>query len=55
MLGAIIGDTIGSIYEFNNIHTRVFPLFSKSSTFTDDSIMSMAVAEWMGGYGARFD
>ncbi len=47
MLGAIIGDTIGSIYEFNNIHTRVFPLFGKSSTFTDDSIMSMAVAEWL--------
>ena len=47
MLGAIIGDTIGSIYEFNNIHTKVFPLFSKTSTFTDDSIMSMAVAEWL--------
>ena len=47
MLGAIIGDTIGSIYEFNNIHTKVFPLFSKSSTFTDDSIMSMAVAKWL--------
>ena len=47
MLGAIIGDTIGSIYEFNNIHTKVFPLFGKSSTFTDDSIMSMAVAKWL--------
>ena len=47
MLGAIIGDTVGSIYEFNNIHTREFPLFSKSSTFTDDSIMTMAVAKWL--------
>lgn len=45
MLGAIIGDTVGSIYEFNNIHMKDFPLFSKFSTFTDDSIMSMAVAK----------
>ena len=47
MLGAIIGDVVGSIYEFNNIHTKDFPLFSPTSTFTDDSIMSMAVAEWL--------
>ena len=47
MLGAIIGDVVGSIYEFNNIHTKDFPLFSPASTFTDDSIMSMAVAEWL--------
>ena len=47
MLGAIIGDTIGSIYEFNNIHTTDFPLFSPTSTFTDDSIMTMVVAEWL--------
>lgn len=47
MLGALIGDTVGSIYEFNNIHTTDFPLFSPSSTFTDDSIMTMAVAEWL--------
>ena len=47
MLGAIIGDTIGSIYEFNNIHTKEFQLFKKSSTFTDDSIMTMAVAHWL--------
>ncbi len=47
MLGAIIGDVVGSIYEFNNIHTTEFPLFSPNSTFTDDSIMTMAVAEWL--------
>ena len=47
MLGALIGDTVSSIYEFNNIHTKEFPLFSPTSTFTDDSIMSMAVAEWL--------
>ena len=40
MLGAIIGDTVGSIYEFDNIKTTDFPLFSGRSEFTDDSVMS---------------
>ena len=48
MLGAIIGDTVGSIYEFNNIKTTDFPLFSKRSEFTDDSIMSVAVPVSLG-------
>ena len=47
MLGAIIGDTVGSVYEFNNIKIIDFPLFSKKSDYTDDSIMTMAVAEWL--------
>ena len=47
MLGAIIGDTVGSVYEFNNIKTTQFPLFSSRSNYTDDSIMTMAVAEWL--------
>ena len=47
MLGAIIGDTVGSIYEFDNIKTTDFPLFSERSEFTDDSIMSFAVADWL--------
>lgn len=47
MLGAIIGDTIGSVYEFNNIKTTDFPLFTKDSMFTDDSLMSIAVAMWL--------
>lgn len=47
MLGAIIGDTVGSIYEFDNIKTTDFPLFSERSEFTDDSIMSFAVANWL--------
>lgn len=42
MLGAIIGDTIGSIYEFNNIKTTEFPLFSEGSGPTDDSFLSIA-------------
>ena len=47
MLGAIIGDTVGSIYEFCNIKSTQFPLFSAHSEPTDDSIMTMAVAEWL--------
>ena len=45
MLGAIIGDVVGSIYEFNNIRTKDFPLFSEKSQATDDSIMSLAVLD----------
>ena len=47
MLGAIIGDTVGSVYEFNNIKTTDFPFFSPGSNYTDDSVMTMAVAEWL--------
>jgi ADP-ribosylglycohydrolase len=47
MLGAIIGDTVGSIYEFNNIKTTDFPLFSDDCRYTDDSIMTVAVADWL--------
>jgi ADP-ribosylglycohydrolase len=43
MLGAIIGDIVGSIYAFNNIKTKYFPLFSKGSTFTDDTVLTIAV------------
>ena len=45
MLGAIIGDIAGSIYEFDNIKTKNFPLFSPACCFTDDTVMSVAVAE----------
>ena len=45
ILGAIVGDTIGSCYEFNNVKTTEFPLFTKRTTFTDDTVMTLAVAE----------
>lgn len=45
MLGAITGDIIGSLYEFNNIKNMDFPLFSSNSMYTDDTIMTLAVAE----------
>ena len=44
MYGAIIGDTVGSVYEFDNVKTKDFPLFSEYSSFTDDSVMTVAVA-----------
>ena len=45
MYGAMIGDIVGSIYEFNNINTKDFPLFSYKCDFTDDTIMTVAVAK----------
>ncbi len=45
MKGAIIGDIIGSVYEFHNISEKEFPLFSKRSGFTDDTVMTCAVAK----------
>ena len=47
MLGAIIGDTVGSVYEFNNTKDYNFTLFMGESGYTDDSIMTMAVAWWL--------
>lgn len=45
MLGAIIGDIVGSVYEWNNIKTKEFPLFSPECFFTDDTVLTLAVAE----------
>lgn len=46
MYGAILGDIIGSPYEFDMGNKRKeFPLFSRNSIFTDDTIMTLAVAE----------
>ena len=47
MLGAIIGDTVGSVFEFNNTKDVNFPLFCSRSSYTDDSLMSLAVAKWL--------
>lgn len=45
MLGAIIGDIVGSPYEFANTHDRDFPLFGNNCDFTDDTICTVAVAD----------
>ena len=47
MIGAIIGDTLGSIYEFDNIKTKDFELFTPVMEPTDDSILTIATAQWL--------
>lgn len=45
--GAIIGDIIGSFYEFCNCKSTNISLFTSSSQFTDDTVMTIAVADWL--------
>ena len=46
MIGAILGDMIGSPYEFDlGNKSKEFPLFSRKSVFTDDTVMTIAVAK----------
>ena len=45
MMGAIVGDIVGSVYEWHNIKTKDFPLFRDDCFFTDDTVMTCAVAE----------
>ena len=54
MIGAIIGDTIGSIYEFDNIKTKNFELFGNGVSPTDDSILTFATADWIMHGGAAW-
>lgn len=51
MLGAIIGDIVGSIYEANPIKTKDFPLFHPAATFTDDTVCTLAVADCLVANG----
>ena len=45
MLGAIIGDIVGSRFEFNNTNKTDFKLFTPESSFTDDTICTIAIAD----------
>jgi ADP-ribosylglycohydrolase len=64
MIGGVIGDIIGSIYEYNNVKTTDFELFTEKSTFTDETIMCIAFADALlnakplvatiKGYGQRY-
>ena len=47
ILGAIAGDKIGSIYEFNSTKNVDFLLLSESSVYTDDTVMTVANADWL--------
>lgn len=51
MFGAIAGDIIGSVYERRQIKTTDFPLFQAHSRFTDDTVMTVAVAQAILGDG----
>lgn len=55
MLGAIIGDIVGSVYEFNNIKTKDFELFKPECRFTDDTVMTCAVAQAIMNGGSERD
>ena len=47
MIGAIIGDVVGSRFEFNNIRTKDFELVNEKSFFTDDTVLTIAVMDWL--------
>ncbi|MBF0228505.1 MAG: ADP-ribosylglycohydrolase family protein [Desulfamplus sp.] len=44
LFGGILGDIVGSIYEGNPIKSKMFPLFGQKSDYTDDTVLTMAVA-----------
>ena len=48
LLGAIAGDVIGSVYEFNHVLWKDFDLFQSYSKYTDDTVMTVANADWIG-------
>ena len=47
MLGAVFGDIVGSVYEWNNVKTKVFPMETPGTRYTDDTVMTLAVAKWL--------
>ncbi len=51
MLGAIAGDIVGSIYEHRTIKTKDFALFGEGCTFTDDTVLSVAIADCLMHHG----
>lgn len=50
MIGAIIGDVVGSRFEFCNCKSKKFEMFNKACRFTDDSVMTVAVAKALYPY-----
>jgi ADP-ribosylglycohydrolase len=55
MLGAIAGDIIGSPYEARNLKSTEFPLFGPDCEFTDDSVLTVAVADVLLNGGSYVD
>ena len=56
MIGSIIGDIVGSIYEFENIKTKDFEFLSEKNEYTDDSVLTVATADWLlnGGNVSKY-
>lgn len=50
MIGAIIGDIVGSRFEFDNCKSKDFELFDRKCDFTDDSVMTLAIAKALMSY-----
>ena len=50
MIGAIIGDVVGSRFEFDNYKSKEFEMFDKECDFTDDSVMTLAIAKALQPY-----
>lgn len=55
MLGAIIGDIVGSRFEWNNIKTKEFDFLTYRCEFTDDSVMSLAIAKALLAFSGNYD
>ena len=47
IIGTICGDVIGSTYEFHPIKTKDFRLYNHYSGFTDDTVITLAIASWL--------
>ncbi|MBQ9241446.1 MAG: ADP-ribosylglycohydrolase family protein [Duodenibacillus sp.] len=45
MIGALVGDIVGSRFEFDNFRSKSFALFAENCSFTDDSVMSLALCD----------
>lgn len=56
MIGSIIGDIVGSVYEFTPNKTKDFDFFNQNGSYTDDSILTIATADWLlhGGEVAHY-
>lgn len=56
MIGSIIGDIVGSVYEFEPNKTKQFEFFNPYGSYTDDSILTVATADWLlhGGEAGRY-
>ena len=50
MIGAIIGDIVGSRFEFDNFKLKDFEMFDTECDFTDDSVMTLAIAKALQSY-----